>query len=61
MKRDWDLVRWILDEAESRKGGYPLVLTISQYNSSHHKLNIGERDFDEVCEHMLLLNTPSVN
>ena len=55
MKRNWDLIRWILDQAESRKGGHALVLTIGVYNGSHYKLDIGEHDFGEVCEHILLL------
>lgn len=56
MKRDWNLLRWILDEAESCKGGYPIVLNNGAvYNGSHYSLNIGERDFAEVYEHILLL------
>jgi Hypothetical protein (DUF2513) len=55
MKRDWDLLRWILSEVESSKAGYPVVLTIGVYSGAHHPLNIGERDFGEVGEHMLLL------
>lgn len=55
MKRDWDLLRWILNEVESCEGGYPVVLTIGVYNSNHFVLDIGERNFAEVCEHMLLL------
>ena len=55
MKRNWDLIRWILDQAESRKGGHVLVLTIGVYKGSHYKLDISERDFGEVCEHILLL------
>jgi Hypothetical protein (DUF2513) len=56
MKRDWDLLRWILDTAESFGGGHPIVLTNgAQYSSAHYKLDIGERSFEEVCEHVLLL------
>lgn len=55
MKRDWDLLRWILNEVESCGGGYPTVLTIGVYNGRHCPLKIGERNFAEVCEHMLLL------
>lgn len=55
MRRDWDLLRWILAEAESCPGGYPLVLTNGIYSSSHCQLVIGERNFGDVCEHMLLL------
>jgi hypothetical protein len=56
MKRDWDLLRWILNQAESCGGGYPIVVTDgAQYSSQHYKLNIGERNFGEMCEHVLLL------
>jgi len=56
MKRDWDLLRWILSEAEACGGGYPIVLTNgAQYSSSHYPLNIGERNFEEVCKQALLL------
>jgi hypothetical protein len=56
MKRNWDLLRWILNQAESFTGGCPIVVTDGvQYTSRHHKLDIGERDFEEVCEHILLL------
>lgn len=55
MKRDWDLLRWLLNEVESCQGGYPVVLTHGQYGSPHYKLDIEERDFGEVYEHILLL------
>lgn len=55
MKRDWDLLRWLLNEAQTRKGGYPIVLTKGIYNGSHYELDIDEHDFAEVCEHILLL------
>ncbi len=55
MTRNWDLLRWILNQAESCKGGHPIVLTIGMYGGSHYKLDIGERDFEEVCEPILLL------
>lgn len=56
MKRNWDLLRWILDTAESCGSGHPIVLTKgAQYSSAHYKLDIGERNFEEVCEHVLLL------
>ncbi len=55
MTRNWDLLRWILKQAESCKGGHPIVRTIGIYGGSHYKLDIGERDFEEVCEHILLL------
>lgn len=55
MKRDWDLLRWILNEVESYGGGYPVVLTIGVYGGDHYPLDIGEHNFAEVCEHILLL------
>jgi hypothetical protein len=56
MQRNWDLLRWIMNQAQSCKGGYPLVLSDgSAYNGHHYPLNIGELDFDEVYEHILLL------
>jgi hypothetical protein len=56
MKRDWNVLRWILSEVETCGGGYPVVLTNgAQYSSSHYSLNIGERNFEEVCEQALLL------
>jgi hypothetical protein len=56
MKRDWDLLRWILNQAESCGGGYPIVVTNgAQYSSKHYSLNISERNFEEICEHILLL------
>ena len=56
MKRDWNLLRWILDEAESCGSGHAIVLTNeTQYASDHYELDIGERNFEEVCEHILLL------
>lgn len=55
MKRDWDLLRWILNEAQSCKAGYPIVLTYGIYGGDHYQLDIDKRDFAEVCEHILLL------
>lgn len=56
MKRDWDLLRWILNQAESCGGGYPIVVTDGAiYSSRNYKLDIGERNFGEVCEHIMLL------
>jgi hypothetical protein len=56
MKRDWNLLRWILNEAESCEG-YPIVLTNGAvtYEGDHYSLDIGERNFNEVREHILLL------
>lgn len=55
MKRNWELLRSILNQAESCQGGYPIVLSNGCYNGAHIPLNIGELDFGEVCEHILLL------
>ncbi len=55
MKRDWDLLRWILSEVESCSGGYPVVVTKGVYSGKHSLLDIGDRNFGEVCEHILLL------
>jgi Hypothetical protein (DUF2513) len=55
MTRNWDLLRWILNKAESCKGGHPIVLSLALYAGCHYELDIGERDFGEVCEHILLL------
>lgn len=55
MKRDWNLLRWILSEAESCDSGYPLVLTKGIYAPSHYPLDPKEHKFEDVCEHMLLL------
>jgi hypothetical protein len=56
MKRDWDLLRWLLSEAESADAGFPIVLTNGvQYTSAHYTLDIGERGFTQVYEHILLL------
>jgi hypothetical protein len=56
MQRNWDLLRWIMNQAQSCKGGYPLVLTDgTAYGGRHYTLNIGELDFEEVYEHILLL------
>lgn len=57
MKRNWDLLRWILNQAESCQGGHPIVLTIGIYGGSHYKLDISKLhfEFEEVCEHILLL------
>jgi hypothetical protein len=56
MKRDWNLLRWILNECEIADTGYPLVLAQgAQYSSAHCTLEIGDRSYEEVCEHLLLL------
>jgi hypothetical protein len=56
MKRDWDLLRWLLSQAQSYQGGYPIVITDGAvYGGSHNSLNIGDLNFEEVCEHALLL------
>jgi hypothetical protein len=60
MKRDLDLLRWILNEVESCSGGYPVVLTKGVYGGKHSSLDIGDRNFAEVCEHILLLGDARV-
>ena len=55
MKRDWDLIRWILNEVESCEDAYPLVLTQAIYNGDHYPLKVDEHDFRKVCQHILLL------
>lgn len=37
------------------RAGYPIVLTYGIYGGDHYRLGIDERDFAEVCEHILLL------
>jgi len=55
MKRDWELIRWILNEAHSCEDAYPLVLTQGIYNGIHYALKIDEHDFRKVCQHILFL------
>lgn len=56
MKRNWELLRVILDAAEKTEGGYPLVVTNGAvYSGPHFNLNLPSHDFGEVCEHVLLL------
>jgi hypothetical protein len=56
MKRNWDLLRWILNEVESSPSGYPIIVTNgAEYGGSHYPLDIGESNFEEVYEHILLL------
>jgi Hypothetical protein (DUF2513) len=56
MKRDWDLLRWILNEAEACPSGHPLLISNGAvYGGGHYLLDIGERSFEDVYEHVLLL------
>ena len=56
MRRDWDLIRWILNEVETSGAGYPsLLIGPYQYNGQYYALEIGDRCFEEVYEHILLL------
>ncbi len=56
MKRDWDLLRWILDQVVSCPSSYPVTLTNgAMYGGPHYALDIGERKFEEVYEHIMLL------
>jgi hypothetical protein len=56
MKRDWNLLRWLLNQAQSCQGGYPTVITNgARYGGKHYSLDIGDLNYEEVCEHALLL------
>ena len=56
MKRDWELLKEIIETAEKCDGGYPLVATNGvHYNGSHIQLEVFGRAFGEVFEHILLL------
>lgn len=59
MKLDLELLRWILLEVEAAPAGYPVVLLRPkyppQYGGPHSVLEIGEHDYLEVYEHVLLL------
>lgn len=56
MKRNWDLIRKILDAAEKSDGGYPVVATNGAvYSGAHFTLELPGHDFGEICEHVLLL------
>jgi len=56
MKRDWELLKEIIETAEKCDGGYPLVATKGcDYSSSHIQLEVPGRAFGEVFEHILLL------
>ena len=54
MNCDWNLLRWLLNEAKS--GGCPVA--VRPYGATHsgaRSLDIGERDFSEVYQHILCL------
>ena len=56
MKRDWELIKEIIETVEKCDGGYPLVATNGvPYNGPHKKLEVSGRAFGEVFEHILLL------
>lgn len=56
MKRDWELLKEIIEIAEKCDGGYPLVATNgAHYNGAHIPLEVPSRAFGEVFEHILLL------
>ncbi len=56
MKRDWDLLRWILNQAESCEGAYPIIVSNgAPYSSQHYQLDLDKHDFGAVYEHVLLL------
>ena len=56
MRRDWDLLRKILEIAEKCDGGYPVVTTNGTvFSGAHFSLELPGHNFGEVCEHVLLL------
>jgi hypothetical protein len=56
MKRNWDLLRKILDIVQESEGGYPvLAIKRAVYNGRYTPLELPDYDFGEVCEHILLL------
>nr|WP_290228151.1 DUF2513 domain-containing protein [Trichocoleus desertorum] len=55
MQRDWDLIRWLLNEVESCEDPYPLVLTQGMYGGEHYALDIDSQDFLKVFQHILFL------
>ena len=56
MKRDWELLKEIIETVEKCDGGYPLVATNGvAYNDQLKKLEVSGRAFGEVFEHILLL------
>jgi hypothetical protein len=56
MKRNWELLREILDIAEQCDGGYPLVATNrAHFSGAHFSLDMPGHDFGAVVEHVLLL------
>jgi Hypothetical protein (DUF2513) len=55
------LLRWLLNQAQSCQGGYSIVITNgTMYGGRHYSLNIGDSNFEEVCEHALLLGDSSL-
>lgn len=58
MKRDFELLRWILKQAENCQSGYSLELSNGPVNHGFpsKQLDIGQRNFKEVYEHILLLS-----
>jgi len=59
MKLNLELLRWILLEVEAAPAGYPIALLRRKYPPSlgvpHNVLDIGEHDYIEVYEHVILL------
>lgn len=56
MKRNTETLLWILNAAESCGGSDPIVLTDgAMYGGKHYQLQIGDRNFDQVYEHILYL------
>ncbi len=55
MKRNWNLIHWILNEVESCETAHPLVITQGVYGSEHYALDLDSHDFLKVCQHVLFL------
>jgi hypothetical protein len=57
MKRDWDVIRWLLSKAEEVPGGYPLVFARDGiiYGKPHSSIQIEADRLGDVFEHALLL------
>jgi hypothetical protein len=58
MKRDWDLFRYLLAEAEKCPSGHPLVVSTkggATYSSVCMRLEVSEIELGNYVEHILLL------
>jgi hypothetical protein len=58
MRRNWALLREILDELEKCQGGYPVVIAPDEmfsHGGAYVRLSMADHDLGEVCEHVMLL------